>query len=101
MTKKGYVYILSNPRKTVLYTGVTGNLGKQVFAHKNKIAEGFTRSYDCNDLVYYEIKDSLEKAQVREKEIQSECRLGKEALIKRFNPEWKDLSDELLAIKKR
>lgn len=99
--KKGYVYILTNPRKTVLYTGVTHNLGKQVFEHKNKISEGVTRNYNCNELVYYEITESLEKAQTRKNEIKSECRLGKEELIERFNPEWKDLSGELLAVKKR
>lgn len=99
--KKGYVYILTNPRKTVFYTGITYNLGKQVFEHKNKIAEGVTRNYNCNELVYYEITESLEKAQARKKEIKAECRLGKEELIERFNPEWKDLSSDLLAIKKR
>ncbi len=99
--KKVYVYILTNPRKTVFYTGITSNLGKQVFEHKNQIAEGFTRRYNCNDLVYYEIVETLETAQKREKEIRSGCRLTKEGLIQRFNPEWKDLSGELLAIKKR
>lgn len=99
--KKGYVYILTNPRKTVFYTGTTNNLGRQLYEHKNRIAEGLTGSYNCNELVYYEITESLDKARMRENEIKSECRIGKETLIERFNPEWKDLSGELLAIKKR
>ena len=99
--KKGYVYILTNPRKTVFYTGATNNLGKHLFEQKNRIAERLTRSYSCNELVYYEIVESLELARTREKEIKSECRIGKETLIERFNPEWKDLSGELLAVKKR
>lgn len=99
--KKGYVYILTNQSKTVLFTGTTNNLGKQLFEHKNKIAEGITRSYNCNNLVYYEITDSLEKPRARENEIKSECRVRKEALIEQFNPEWKDLSGDLLAVKKR
>lgn len=99
--KKGYVYILTNPRKTVLYTGVTSNLGKRVFEHKNKIAEGFTRQYNCNHLVYYEITENHEVAKQRQKEIKADCRIQKEKMIEEFNPEWKDLSSELLAIKKR
>lgn len=93
--KKGYVYILSNPRKTVLYTGVTSNLGKRVYEHKNKIAEGFTRRYNCNELVYYEISEDIESAIAREKQIKSGCRLKKEELINNFNPEWEDLSKGL------
>lgn len=93
--KKGYVYILTNPRKTVLYTGVTSNLGKRVYEHKNKIAEGFTRRYNCNELVYYEISEDIESAIAREKQIKSGCRLKKEELINNFNPEWEDLSKGL------
>ena len=93
--KKGYVYILTNPRKTVLYTGVTSNLGKRVYEHKNKIAEGFTRRYNCNELVYYEISEDIESAIAREKQIKSGCRLKKEELINKFNPEWEDLSKGL------
>ena len=97
--KKSYVYILSNPRKTVLYTGVTQHLGREIEAHKNQIAEGFTRQYNCRELVYYEITDSMDTAISRRREIDSECRLEKEALIEGFNPEWKDLSEPLLGIK--
>lgn len=93
--KKGYVYILTNPRKTVLYTGVTSNLGKRLYEHKNKIAEGFTRRYNCSELVYYEISDDIESAIAREKQIKAGCRLKKEELINNFNPEWEDLSKGL------
>jgi len=99
--KRSYVYILTNPRKTVLYTGVTSNLGKQVFEHKNRVTEGLTRQYHCHELVYYEITDDLETAKERQKEIKAECRLIKEKRIETFNPEWEDLSPNLLALKRK
>ncbi len=68
MLKVGYVYIMANKRPT-LYTGVTSNLIKRVYEHKNKIIPGFTSKYNLNKLVYYEIIDTIEQAIVREKQI--------------------------------
>jgi putative endonuclease len=95
MNKKGYVYILSNERNTVLYTGVTNNLLKRVWEHKNKLVEGFTKRYAVNKLVYYEIFDDIEMAIQREKQIKAGSRNKKIALIQKNNPDWNDLFCEI------
>ena len=69
MLKQSYVYILSNARNTVLYTGVTHNILQRVYQHKNKLIKGFTEKYNVNILVYYEIFEDIEEAILREKEI--------------------------------
>ena len=89
------VYILSNRRNTVLYTGVTSNLKKRVWKHKNKIVKGFTLKYNIDKLVFYELHDTMESAIEKEKNIKGGSRKKKENLINDINPEWKDLYDKL------
>jgi len=95
-TKQGYVYILFNKRNGTLYTGVTANLIKRVYEHKNKLAEGFTNKYGVNKLGSYEIHESIISAIEREKQIKSGSRKKKLSLIKGMNPEWSDLYESII-----
>lgn len=88
------VYIITNPRHTVLYTGVTGNLSRRIYEHKNKLVDGFTSKYNCVKLVYYEQTDDVRSAIEREKEIKGWLRKKKEDLIATLNPGWNELSLE-------
>ena len=98
MEKKGYVYILTNKNNTTLYTGVTSDLPKRIYQHKTKMVDGFTKKYNLNKLVYYEIYDSILSAIEREKKIKAGSRNNKIALINSINPEWKDLSLDFIEI---
>ncbi len=93
--KQGYVYIMTNPRNTVLYTGVTSDLQKRVSEHRQKFVEGFTKKYNITKLVYYEVFGSIVDAIRREKQIKAGSRKKKLALIGSLNPEWRDLSEDL------
>ena len=90
-----YIYMMTNKTHSTLYTGVTNNLQRRVFEHKNKMAVGFTKKYNCTKLVYFEHGNSIEGAISREKEIKGWLRTKKDALIATLNPEWNDLSDTL------
>jgi putative endonuclease len=90
-----YVYIMSN-RSSTLYTGFTRDLLKRVYEHKEGFVKGFTKQYSINRLVYYEIAESAESALLREKQIKGLTRKKKIHLIESMNPEWKDLSLELM-----
>ena len=83
---------MTNYSQTSLYIGVTGNLQKRVWEHKNKFVEGFTKRYNIDRLVYYELTDSVETALNREKQLKRWHRDWKINLIKEMNPEFKDLS---------
>ena len=89
-----YVYIMTNKNNTVLYTGVTNDLIRRVYEHKNKMIKGFTAKYNINKLVYFEHMTDVESAIMREKQIKGGSRTKKIALIKKMNPEWKDLSED-------
>ncbi|HZV12811.1 MAG TPA: GIY-YIG nuclease family protein [Candidatus Kapabacteria bacterium] len=91
MDKQYYVYIMTNERHSVLYTGVTNNLMRRVSEHKEKIIEGFTRKYNVTKLVYYEIYNEPYPAIQREKSIKGISRERKITLIKSMNPSWNDL----------
>ena len=93
MKKQFFVYILSSQRNGTLYTGVTSNLVKRIWEHKNNQAEGFTRKYNVKNLVYFEIHDNAESAITREKQIKKWKRAWKIRLIEEKNPDWKDLYD--------
>ncbi len=93
MTKEYYVYIMTNKSRT-LYTGVTNDLMRRVYEHKNKIVQGFTSKYNIQYLVYYESTSSIYVALEREKQIKGWFRAKKIALINSVNPDWKDLSEE-------
>jgi len=91
-----YVYIMTNKLNTVLYTGITNDLKRRVYEHKNKFVEGFTKKYKVDRLIYYEVFDDPENAIAREKQIKAGSRKKKVELINGFNREWKDLYDEIL-----
>ncbi|MGI9307578.1 MAG: GIY-YIG nuclease family protein [Gammaproteobacteria bacterium] len=84
-------YIMTNEGKTVLYTGVTTNLIKRVWEHRQGFVAGFSRKYRCRFLAYYELHDEWESAVRREKQIKAWKREWKERLIADKNPDWKDL----------
>ena len=86
-----YVYILVSKRNGTLYIGVTSNLVKRVYEHKNNIIEGFTKKYNIQKLVYYEITNDIESAIRREKQLKKWNRKWKINLIENSNPEWRDL----------
>ena len=90
-----YVYIITNKRGT-LYVGVTNNLYRRMYEHKNKLIDGFSKRYNIDRLLYYEITNDILSAIAREKEIKGWKRKKKIALIKRNNPEFKDLIDRLM-----
>lgn len=94
MEKQFYIYIMTNNSKT-LYTGVTSNLVKRVFEHKNKLIQGFTSKYNINKLAYYEIADNSESAILREKQLKGWTRAKKIELIEALNPDWNDLFESL------
>lgn len=89
------VYIMANKRNGTLYTGVTSNLIQRVYQHKNSLIKGFSRTYGCKLLVYYEQFESMLDAITREKIIKGGSRKKKMALIEKLNPEWQDLYDTL------
>ena len=89
--KKGYVYIMFNRRNGTLYTGVTSDLIKRVNAHREKIADGFTKKYGIDKLGYFEEFDIIVDAIVREKQIKNRSRKFKLDLIEKNNPCWHDL----------
>lgn len=96
MRKIFCVYMMTNKNNTVLYTGVSSNLPNRVRQHKEKALPGFTKRYNVDKLVYYEVCSDAYTAIQREKQIKSWSRKKKEELINSFNPEWKDLSEEVL-----
>jgi putative endonuclease len=95
MKKYSFIYILTNERNSVLYTGVTTNLIGRIWQHKEKLAEGFTKRYNLNKLVYYEVFEDIIKAIEREKQIKKFLRAKKINLINAFNPAWRDLYEDL------
>ena len=96
LNKRFYVYILASKRNGTLYTGVTSDLPKRVWEHKEDLIEGFTKKYNVKKLVHYEIYDDAESAITREKRIKKWRRKWKLKLIEEKNPQWKDLYEEIL-----
>jgi len=90
-----YVYIMTNKNNSVLYTGVTSNLKKRAYEHKEKLIEGFTRKYNITKLVYYEIFGDPENAIAREKIIKGGSRQKKIVLINSMNKYWEDLYEKI------
>jgi putative endonuclease len=91
MSKRYYVYIMASKSKT-LYVGVTNNLERRVYEHKQKLIEGFTSTYNVNRLVYFAETNEVTDAIAREKEIKGWLRVKKVKLIEELNPYWEDLS---------
>lgn len=94
-TQRYVVYILTNHRKNVLYTGVTSNFKQRLMEHKNGTKGWFTKKYQCHYLVYYEYHKYIISAIDREKEIKGWGREKKEKLIYDFNPEWRFLNENI------
>ena len=94
--KQPCVYLLASGKNGTLYAGVTSNLVKRVWEHKEKLTEGFTKKYAVDILVWYELHGTMESAISREKAIKEWKRLWKLRLIEEENPDWKDLYDQIL-----
>ncbi len=94
MCKTYYVYILSNKRNGTLYIGVTNNLERRIFEHKNNLIEGFTKRYNVHKLVYYEETNDIKEALLFEKRLKKWNRAWKIRLIEKDNPQWKDLAEQ-------
>ena len=94
MDKTYYVYLLTNWNDQVMYVGVTSNLERRIYEHKNKLVDGFTKKYNVEKLVYFETTNDVLAAIEREKQIKKWRREKKNQLVAGMNPEWKDLSVE-------
>ena len=90
-----FVYILSNWNGKVIYVGMTNDLRRRTYEHKNELLDGFTKRYKIHKLVYYESYTHVKDAILREKQIKGLLRRKKDDLVASMNPEWKDLSAEL------
>lgn len=95
MAKGGYVYILSSSRYGTLYTGVTSDLVRRVWKHRQGSVDGFSKQYGVKQLVWYEVHDEIYQAITREKQIKAWKRTWKINMIHAFNPQWRDLYDEI------
>jgi putative endonuclease len=93
-----YIYILTNKSNKVLYIGVTNDLVRRIYEHKNKLVEGFTKRYNLTKLVYYEVTNDVESAIKREKQLKNWHREWKINLINQANPDWRDLSEDFLDV---
>ena len=91
-----YVYILASRKNGTLYVGVTSDLIKRIYEHKQNFIEGFTNKYNVHALVYYEVHNDIEKAIIREKQIKRWNRRWKLRLIEEMNSEWRDLYNEMI-----
>jgi len=93
--KQYYVYILASKKNGTIYVGVTGDLIKRIYEHKQNLIDGFTKKYNVHDLVYYEVHTEIEEAITREKQIKRWNRKWKLRLIEEKNPGWNDLYNEM------
>lgn len=91
-----YVYIATNPQNNVLYTGVTNNLVRRIYEHKQKLISGFTQKYNVNKLVFYEVFEDINEAIKREKQIKGGSREKKLRLIEWANPGYEDLYHKII-----
>jgi len=92
--KTYYIYLMTNWNHRVMYVGVTNDLVRRVYEHKNKLMEGFTSRYNINKLVYFENTEDIHAALAREKEIKRWRREKKDALVHALNSDWRDLSED-------
>ena len=96
MKESFYVYILASQKRGTLYLGVTSNLAKRIYEHKNDVVEGFTKKYGVHRLVYYEVGQDAKAALERERQLKKWNRVWKFKLIEEHNCEWADLYESLL-----
>ena len=95
MIKQPAVYILASAKNGTIYIGLTSDLVKRIWEHKNNLVEGFTKRYNVHDLVWYELHESMASAIEREKQLKEWKRAWKLKLIESFNPGWQDLYDTI------
>ena len=98
MENQYYIYILARKRNGTLYIGMTNNLQKRLYEHKNKIVPGFSQKYNIDKLVYFEITSDVKSAIAREKQLKKWNRKWKLELIDKSNPQWNDLSEDWIPI---
>ncbi len=91
-----YVYIVTNKKYGVLYTGMTDDINKRAWMHREHILPGFSDKYNCERLVWYEVHESRENAFTRERQIKEWKRAWKIEMIENMNPSWNDLAEELI-----
>jgi putative endonuclease len=96
MKTQSYIYIITNKINTVLYTGVTSNLKKRIYEHKEKLMDGFAKKYNLTKLVYFEVFETIGTAIEREKQIKNYSRKKKRVMITFFNNKWKDLWEDII-----
>lgn len=96
MKENYFVYILTNKTRGTLYIGVTNDLAKRIYEHKNKLCEGFTKTYSLDKLIYYEVFKNIENAIMREKTLKKWNRSWKIKLIEEKNKDWEDLYKEII-----
>ena len=94
--KTAAVYIMANKRNGTIYTGVTSDLIRRVYEHREGVLPGFTKRYGCKNLVWYEPYDAMTEAILREKQIKAGSRQKKVTLIETVNPAWRDLYEDLI-----
>ena len=93
---QGYVYIITNKKEGTLYIGVTSNLAKRIYEHKQKFVDSFSKKYNLDKLVYYEVLNNIQEAIKREKQLKNWKREWKINLINKFNSNWEDLYSSIL-----
>jgi putative endonuclease len=94
--KQSYVYIITNKKDGTLYIGVTSDIIKRIYEHKNSFVDSFTKKYNLNNLVYYEVYEDIQEAIKREKQLKAGSRSKKIELINSINENWNDLYDSLI-----
>jgi putative endonuclease len=94
--KNYYIYMMSNVKNNVLYIGITNDLLRRVYEHKNDLIEGFTKKYRCHKLVWFEMTSDINAAIIKEKQMKKWKREYKENVINKMNPDWKDLYEGLV-----
>jgi putative endonuclease len=95
MTEQAFVYIMASRRNGTIYIGSTTDLVRRAWEHRNDVVSGFTRTYGCHSLVWYEVHDGLEQAQLRERRMKQWRRAWKLREIEGFNPDWDDLYERV------
>ena len=96
MDNQGYIYFMTNAFGNVLYIGVTNSLKRRIIEHQEGLGAKFTHKYNCNKLVYYESFPDIRQAITREKQLKHFKRAWKNELVKTVNPQWRDLSEEII-----
>jgi putative endonuclease len=96
LEKRGYVYIMASGRNGTLYIGVTSDLAKRVWEHREGVVPGFTKRYGCKMLVWFEVHDDIQDARNRERQMKKLNRLWKLGEIEKMNPDWNDLFESII-----